>query len=74
MNTQEKQELLETITSLPEAAKRYVYGYAAGVMDAMNQPDPNAIGPGPDRTAEQDNLSDSQTPAQAAPTNLTSMN
>ena len=45
MSTQEKQELLETIISLPEAAKRYVYGYAAGVMDAMKQPDPNATDP-----------------------------
>ena len=35
MSTQEKQELLETIASLPEANKSYVYGYAAGVMDAI---------------------------------------
>lgn len=38
MSTQEKQELLENITSLPEAYKRYVYGYAAGVLDVVKQP------------------------------------
>lgn len=45
MSTQEKQELMQTIAGLPEANKSYVYGYAAGVMDAIKaktQPEPQA--------------------------------
>lgn len=71
VSREEKEAILNVFRELPQVVKTaFAAGKAFGDLAAQTAPD----GPGPDRTAEQDNLSDSQTPAQAAPTNLTSMN